>query len=461
MDSGLLADLVEAVVATGGIDGVVVVRNGYMVVDSVVYPFPEDALHDVRSVTKSVVGTLIGIAVDRELLAGVEMPVVEILADHVPATVDERKAAMTVEDLLTMSAGLECRDSYLYDWEGMATMMESSDWVSHVLALPMAGEPGEEFEYCNGSSLLLSAILSEVTGRPASEFAREVLFEPLGISAFSWMESPGGVSVGFLGLWLSPADLAKVGLLYLRDGEWGGEQLVSSEWIESATTAQIDAGTASERYGYQWWVDDAGYSMALGYGGQYIFVAPDHNLVVAFVSSLQGDRTDEPEKLFNDYVLPAVTTDDPLPPNQREFERLSGVIAAARSGPEPVKPQVPATAQIVDGARYEIQPNDLDLDALEVRFTNHSAVIELETADQTMPFEIGTNGRFVYNEMAGGPPMALRGAWERDDSFVVEYYLVGELERGRWTLSFDDTGLDAELTYPNETIEEFSGTRTN
>lgn len=461
MESGLLADLVDAVVATGGIDGVVVVRNGYMVVDSVVYPFPDDALHDVRSVTKSVVGTLIGIAVDRGLLAGVELRVVEILSDHVPASVDERKARMTVEDLLTMSAGLECRDSYLYDWEGMATMMESSDWVSHVLALPMAAEPGTEFEYCNGSSLLLSAILSEVTGRPASAFAREVLFEPLGISDFTWMESPGGVSVGFLGLWLSPADLAKVGLLYVRNGEWGGEQLVSKEWIETATTAQIDAGTASERYGYQWWVDEAGYSMALGYGGQYIFVVPDHNLVVTFVSSLPGERTDEPEKLLNDYVLPAVTTDDPLPPNQSEYERLSGVIAAARSGPEPVTPKVPATTQIVDGARYKIQPNDMDLDSLEIRFTGHSVIIELETTGQTMPFEIGTNGRFVFNEMPGGPPMALRGAWEHDDSFVVEYYLVGELGRDTWTLSFDDTGLDAELNYPNETVAEFSGTRIN
>ena len=112
MDSGVLADLAEQAVAQDGIDSVTVVRNGYVVLDAVIYPFPEETAHNGYSCTKSVTGTLIGIAIDQGLLAGVDVPVVELLPDAAPDEVDEQKAAMTVEDLLTMSSGLRCQDSY-------------------------------------------------------------------------------------------------------------------------------------------------------------------------------------------------------------------------------------------------------------------------------------------------------------------------------------------------------------
>jgi CubicO group peptidase (beta-lactamase class C family) len=186
MDSAVLADLVEDVTDLGGIDSVTVVRNGYVLLDTVVYPFPEDTRHIIHSCTKSITATLIGIAIDDGLLAGVDVPVVEVLADAAPETADELKASMTVEDLLTMSTGLDCRDSGKYRWEGMYEMMASDDWSSHVLGLPMVEELGTRFEYCNGASYLLSAILSEVTGKSASEFAAEVLFAPLGITDYVW-----------------------------------------------------------------------------------------------------------------------------------------------------------------------------------------------------------------------------------------------------------------------------------
>ncbi len=332
MASAVLADLVERIVTAGGIDSVTVVRNGYLVLNTVVYPFPENTGHVVHSCTKSVVGTLIGIAIDRGLLAGVDVPVVEILAAAAPETVDDLKASMTVEDLLTMSTGLECRDSYLYRWRGLREMQASDDWTRHLLALPMSEEPGTRFEYCNGSSFLLSAILSEATGKPASEFAREALFEPLGITDFSWPASPDGISIGWGELVLRPSDMAKIGYLYLRNGEWDGDQLVSRGWIEAATTGHIEAGTLSDGYGYQWWVDDAGYVMALGYAGQYIVVIPVHDLVVVFTSDLPEERFFEPERLTVEYVVRAVESDDPLPPDPDAQARLAAAVARARSG---------------------------------------------------------------------------------------------------------------------------------
>jgi CubicO group peptidase (beta-lactamase class C family) len=237
MDSGVLAEMVERI-ALLGIDSVTVIRNGHVVLDAVVYPFPEDTGHIVHSCTKSVVGTLIGIAIDRGLLDGVHVPVVEVLAGSAPEVVDDRKAAMTVEDLLTMSSGLDCRDSYLYRWEGMREMRASDDWSAHVLSLPMREEPGTAFEYCNGASFLLSAIITEVTGTSAAEFAEEVLFGPIGIGEYSWPADPDGITLGWGELVLRPADMARFGYLYLRGGEWDGMQVVPEAWVETATTAR-------------------------------------------------------------------------------------------------------------------------------------------------------------------------------------------------------------------------------
>ena len=164
--------------------------------------------------------------------------------------------------LLTMTTGLDCRDSYLYEWQGMREMQQSDDWAAHVLSLPMANEPGTTFEYCNGSSHLLSAIITEVTGMTASDYAADVLFEPLGIGEYDWPASPNGINQGWGGLVLHRVDMAKLGYLYLRGGEWDGTQLVSRTWIDAAISEQIPANTLSDGYGFQWWIDDGGYAMA-------------------------------------------------------------------------------------------------------------------------------------------------------------------------------------------------------
>jgi CubicO group peptidase (beta-lactamase class C family) len=435
MDSDLLADLVDAVVASGGIDSVMVVRNGYTVLQTVVYPFPENTGHIVHSCAKGITATLIGIAIDRGLLAGVDVPVVEILADRAPETVDQLKASMTVEDLLTMSTGLDCRDSYLHGYEGMVEMQSSDDWTEHVLALPMAAKPGRRFEYCNGSSLLLSAILSEVTGQPASEFAAEVLFAPLGITDFAWSTDPEGVTIGWGELMLQPPDMAKLGLLYLRDGEWDGGQLVPPEWVAAATTSQIDAGTLADGYGYQWWIDDDGWFMAQGFGGQHIIVIPDKDLVVTYTAALVGEHMSTPQALTADYLLAAVLSSTPLAPNPDARARLAAALETARSGPEPVVSALPEMAATIDGVRYDFRPNDSGNTWFSIRFEDGFAVLSSEDADGITDLEIGLNGRYAVDATM---PVALRGEWRDDSTFAVEFRVIGQIERGALDFSFGD-----------------------
>ncbi len=336
MDSEVLADLIEHIDSSGAdIDSVTIVRNGYLIVDAVFRPFAAGTPHIIHSVTKSVVSTLIGIAIDEGLLAGVETSLVEVLSNDAPAEIDERKAAITVEDVLTMSSGLDCRDSYLYRWRGLNEMRRSADWTAHVLALPMAHDPGTYFEYCNGGSFMLSAILSEVTGGPALAFAEEALFGPLGITEVLWPTGSDEINIGWGEIRMIPADLAKFGYLYLREGVWDGEQIVPADWVAAATSAHIEAGTLAAQYGYQWWVPNEDYYMALGYAGQYVTVVPDEDLVVVFTGGLPDEQFFLPQNLLHSHVLEAIVGDEPLAANSGGEKRLAAAVAAAAGAPAP------------------------------------------------------------------------------------------------------------------------------
>lgn len=433
MDSAGLADLVEQLPASG-IDSVTVIRNGYLVLDAVVYPFPEDTKHNLHSCTKSVVSALIGKAINADLIDGVDTPAVAILAEAAPTNPSAEKAAMTVESLLTMTTGLQCRDSYLYAWQGLDEMRASDDWTAHILSLPMAESPGVRFEYCNGSSLLLSAIISEATGMAASDYAAEVLFEPLGITEYEWPANPDGVSIGWGELLLRPADMAKFGYLFLREGEWEGRQLIPETWVEDSTRDQIQAGTLASGYGYQWWISDAGYAMALGFGGQYIVVDPDHDLVVTFTSGLSPDRFSLPRQLTNVYIIPAIAGDSPLPSDTAAQGRLAAATEATRAGPEPTSQELPELAAKVDGVRFEYRENDEGNEWFELEFEGGTAVYRFQDATGIFSLEVGLDGRYLVDSVL---PVAMRGSWVLDNRFRIEYQILGQIQRGTAEFIFD------------------------
>jgi CubicO group peptidase (beta-lactamase class C family) len=315
MDSQALADMLALILERGDpIDSVTVVRNGYLVTDAYVYPFRQGEKHILYSCTKSVVSALIGIAIEQGHIEGVKQPVLDFFPGREVAHAETRKDAMTLEHLLTMSTGLRCEDSYLYRWRGLERMRRSEDWVQFMLDLPMAAAPGRRFEYCNGASFLLSAILQETTGMTALAYAEQNLFAPLGISDVAWASNPHGVTIGYSELHMTPHDMAKIGYLYLNGGQWEGRQIVPAKWVTASTRKHIGA-TLEDGYGYQWWIDDSGYYMALGYSGQFIFVVPKVNVVVAFTSHLPSDQFYVPQRLLNDYVLPATKSVQPLPAN--------------------------------------------------------------------------------------------------------------------------------------------------
>ena len=306
IDPELLDGMIEHVVGNGiGADSILIIRHGYIASDAYFPPFDEGQRHIVYSCTKSVVSTLMGIALDEGYLESLDQRVLDLFPNRTVENLDAWKGEMTLRDLLTMTAGFDARDSYLYNWEGLELMHEAEDAIQYVLDLPMAEEPGTRFEYTNGVSHLLSCIITETTNMTALEFARERLFSPLGITDVEWRTDPKGNNWGYSGLYLTPHDMAKIGYLFLKGGEWDGEQIVSYEWVEEATSVHFHAGTLLDDYGFQWWVSPRGYYSAIGYMGQFIHVVPDLDLVVVTTGHVEEDF-DRIQSLLEAYVIPAV-----------------------------------------------------------------------------------------------------------------------------------------------------------
>jgi CubicO group peptidase (beta-lactamase class C family) len=277
-----------------------VIRNGYLVSETYFGNYQQDTRDEIYSVTKSFVATLIGIAIDKGYIVGVEQRIVDLFPERTFANLDEGKESITLADVLTMRSGLDWQESDA----AIGELYRSPDWVQFMLDKPMVLPPGSQFNYCTGCSHLLSAILQETTGMNTRDFAQEYLFKPLGISNVAWDTDGAGIPIGGWGLQLTPREMAKLGYLYLQDGEWDGEQIVSAQWVEGATErhTQTDSDLG---YGYQWWTYPSLEAFAaLGLYGQTVFVIPGSDLVI--VTTAKMDNHDEIFGLIEEYIVPAV-----------------------------------------------------------------------------------------------------------------------------------------------------------
>ena len=266
---------------TPDLSALLVIRGGDIVFERYYHGQQPGEPINTRSVTKSVTGTLVGIALGEGKLRSLDQTVGELIPDRIPPGADPRVADVTIKQLLTMTSGLAWDAGS--DWPTLTT---SDNWVELTLGLPVVGIPGETFVYNTGGSHLLGVIVAAATGQNLEDYAREKLFAPLGIAPGNWMSSPQGEPSAGSGLELTPRDMAKLGYLYLNGGRWDGVQIVPADYVAAATRYQSagDATGGYANYGYQWWVTStaAGYPayFALGYGGQHIFVVPDLDLVV-------------------------------------------------------------------------------------------------------------------------------------------------------------------------------------
>ena len=313
MDSAALARLVDFV----GLykqDSLLIVRHGKIVVDAYYAPYAPNIRHDLRSVTKSFIGTLTGVAVQEGLLDSVDHRVVDLFADKHISNLDDAKKAMTVQNLLDMTSGIAwSEDAYTPD-ETIMRMYEAPDITEFVLSQPMSEPPGARFTYNGGNPYVLSALITKKAGRDALDFARDELFKPLGISSVRWRDPDAqGVTDGESGLFLAPHDMAKLGYLYLHQGAWDGQQIIPSSWVDRARQGPVKA-TNGFHYGNLWWSLPAKDAyMALGRHSQVILVLPKLDVVAVLTGALKDGYIPKPDVI--DGIAEAIKSDGSLPPN--------------------------------------------------------------------------------------------------------------------------------------------------
>lgn len=454
MDSNQLAAMLETIAAGPiAIDSVLVVRHGYLVLEAYRAPYTAAEKHVIYSCTKSVTSALIGIAIEEGAIGGVQDRVLDYFPDRRVDNLDDAKQSLTLEHLLTMSSGLDWRGGMSEDTFG--EMRRSRDWVQFVLDRPLVHSPGTTYTYNTGGSHLLAAILRHATGQSVLDYARDRLFGPLGITAVTWPVDSQGIHTGGSGLMLTPRDMAKFGYLYLNGGAWDGQQIVPADWVATSTQAHIAAGGQwlSDGYGYQWWVDDAGYVMALGWAGQYIVLVPSLDMVVVFTSDLLPNNFFAPETLLNRAIMPAALADEPLPANPDGVARLEAAIQALAG---PVN-SVPDLATLVSGRPYGLGENPLGWETMVLHVGAQAAEAQIEiNGGPAAPIGLDGTPRVVPASQFGGPAgsqVLLQGAWEDDRTFAFTItpligaggYRVVALfsEDGALAVEFHDLATDA------------------
>ena len=303
------------------INACLMVKNGHLVFERYFNGFDQEDKHLVASVTKSFISALIGIAIEQGFIESVHQRIMDFFPEYVPGPQDYLKEQVTVQHLLTMTAGFKWRSGPRANELMIDRLRRSKDWVAFILALPVKEDTFEKFQYSSAVSHLLSAIITRSTGICAADFAAEYLFPPIGIDSphsamqhtFSqadvfrntgggWPKDPQGNSIGGWGLFLSPREMARFGYLYLTHGLWGDEQIIPEKWVVDS----IKPHTAG--YGYQWWLREVNGIFtfsAVGQGGNHIFCIPGEDLVVVFASR-PAARWRDRWLLLEEFVIPAM-----------------------------------------------------------------------------------------------------------------------------------------------------------
>ena len=435
MDSELLAQMFGQIEERQlNMHSVLIVRNGYLVTEAYFDPYTQNQKQQIYSVTKSVISTLVGIAIQKGYIKDTDQTLVNFFPGRGMANLDERKKAITLKDLLTLTAGLTCEDT---PFTNAPRMDQSAYWFQFMLDLPMDAQPGTKWNYCGGMVHLLSAILQETTGMSTRDFANRFLFEPMGIpnvTEIHWPSDPQGRTYGMTGLWLTPREMAKLGYLYLNHGKWNDTQIFSEDWLKEATTSYItrDNGLG---YGYLWTVDpEKGYYIALCYAGQHIYVVPDKNLVIVFTAALPATKMNEDffplKALVDNYILPAVKSDQELPSNPDAELKLNAFISKA-AYPRGSVPPLPEGAQQWSGVVYQMDENPYGWETMSFEIQPGSNTILVNINRQVV--DIGSDHQFrivgqsepdQVNMLA---PTALRGEWINGNTLLIKSIKLGEV----------------------------------
>jgi CubicO group peptidase (beta-lactamase class C family) len=299
------------------VDSVLLYQHGKLVLEEYFYGYNARRSHQLRSATKTIVGALAGIAIDRGTIAGVQEPILPHLSYSSYENPDPRKAAITLGDFLSMSSGFDC-DDHSSSSPGRETVLDDKpDWVKATLDLPLINPPGTKAYYCSGGVSVVGRLIENTTHMKLPDFAQANLFGPLGISRneWKWNYDLSNDDKEFSQIHLRPRDMLKIGILYLNDGRWDGRQIISESWVRTSLAEHSRVDNIS--YGYYWWrpwlsIDTPTGAQhfhlvaAQGNGGQKIYLLSQYDLVAVFTGGAYNDESTPPNTIMAQIVIPAL-----------------------------------------------------------------------------------------------------------------------------------------------------------
>lgn len=412
-----------------------VVRHGKVIAEAWWNPYKPELVHSMYSVSKSFTSTAIGFAVTEKLLT-VDDKLVSFFPQYAPDTVSDFLAALTIKDLLTMSVG--------QDPDPTGTLTADSIWIRSFFETPIVHEPGSKFLYNSMATYMLSTIITQVTGEKVMDYLKPRLFDPLNIQGVDWETDPLGYNTGGWGLRLKTEDMAKFGQLLLQQGVWNGDQVVSKEWIEEATTFKIQQSpelSADQRaksdwlqgYCYQFWRSRNNAYRGDGAFGQYIIVMPDQDAVIAITS-----ETSDMQGILDmvwDQLLPAMA-DAELPASESAMASLQQKISTLAL-PAPVAELASPMEAALSGKVFTLEPNDRNLSSITFQFGEGGSGVSMEYGDEAYAILTDWNqwkfsetqkpgpylGARARNNLKGLPPFKIAASYRWKEENVLELTL--------------------------------------
>jgi CubicO group peptidase (beta-lactamase class C family) len=406
------------------IHSLLVIRNNHIVLDVCFYPFQKSYVHDIASVTKSVMSLLIGIAIDKGFIKNEDEQVVKYFPNY--TIKNDKLKNIEIKDLLNMASGLQC--SWNDGEKELEQMQEKADWVEFMFTLPFSSAPGERFSYCSGNFYLLAEILQRTTKMNCHEFAKKYLFDLLQFRETYWEENNKGINHGWGDLHVHPYDLAKIGGLLLNDGKWDDKQIISREWLKKIKPLYYIHGT--ESYGYGWWLDSENPDeiQALGRGGQRLFILKEKNIVI--VTTGGGFDAGDIDNL----VLESIKSYNK---NETHSAELKNLISTMQF----------SDTKSIDGGdfsssmlnkTFDLERNDLGWNAIRFEKRNNKEYyLILDFADgfkETNGIGIG-NHYTISQEHVFSLPIAIKSFWDKD-KLIVDYNELCRINFYRFTFRF-------------------------
>ena len=385
VDARRVEAFLDAVDAAGlNLHSFVLHRREHVAVEIYWWPFRADRPRVMHSVAKSFTACAIGLALEEGRFALTDK-VVSFFPDQLPPVVNDKLAAMTVEDLLTMRTG-HGEETSGSRWRGLHT-----SWIEAFFKIPVVHQPGTVYVYTSAASYVLSAILTKTTGQTLHDYLRPRLFAPLGVVGETWDSGPDGINPGGNGLSCGTIDILKLGVLHAQQGVWNGRRILSEAWVNDATRAHSDSG-----YGYHWWVGPNRTYAAMGVFGQVVVVFPDQGATLAITAGINGNSAclERLLPVVNEH-FPGVFHDDTCHDVEAEtsLERRTARAAAM----VPMVSPAEAAAENSGELLYRIDKNPLGVTRLRLELARDVCTLHLTDGAGEHAIRVGL-GRWIEGE---------------------------------------------------------------